>query len=308
MSNEILRERKKRFCCIFMLKKSNFLFLAFLFPWLIGFFVFLFGPIVVSFYFSFTDYDILRKPLWIGFDNYKLLFWDPIFWRSLQITFVYALFTLPLSIVFGIFLAVLLNQKIIGISIYRTCYYLPSIIPLVASSIIWLWIFRGDEGGLLNNFLSKINIHGPLWFSDPKWALTALIIMSLWSVGNSVLIYLAGLQDIPQTLYEAADIDGAGFLQKFFLITLPMLSPTIFFNLIIGIISVFQYFIPAYVMTSGGPEYATTFYSLYTYQNAFEDFKLGYASTMAWILFLIVVIFTWLAFKGLGSKVFYQGK
>ncbi|MBI3590332.1 MAG: sugar ABC transporter permease [Candidatus Melainabacteria bacterium] len=285
-----------------------FLLLAFLFPWLVGFFVFLLGPILASFYLSFTDYDILQKPVWIGFDNYKQLFNDPVFWKSLHVTFVYAFFALPLSVVFGISLAILLNQKIPGISIYRTCYYLPSIVPLVASSIVWLWIFRGDEGGLLNNFLSKININGPLWFSDPKWALAALIIMSLWSTGNSVLIYLAGLQDIPATLYEASDIDGAGFWQKLFFITLPMLMPTIFFNLIIGIISVFQYFIPAYVMTSGGPQYATTFYSLYAYQNAFEDFKFGYASAMSWILFLIVVFFTWLAFKGLSGKIFYQGK
>lgn len=277
-------------------------------PWLIGFFVFLLGPIIASFYFSFTDYDILRKPLWIGSDNYVNLFNDPVFWKSLKVTFVYALITLPLSVIFGIALALLLNQKLRGISIYRTLYYLPSIIPLVASSIIWLWIFRGDEGGLFNNFLNKINITGPLWFSDPFWALVALIIMSLWTTGNSVLIYLAGLQDIPQALYEASDIDGAGFFQKLFLITIPMLTPTIFFNLIIGIISVFQYFIPAYVMTSGGPQYATTFYSLYAYQNAFEDFKMGYASGMAWILFLIIVVFTCLAFKGFSDKVFYQGK
>ena len=247
-------------------------------------------------------------PVWTGLDNYSLLYKDEVFWRSLKVTFIYALVTLPLSVVIGIALAIILNQKIAGISIYRTCYYLPSIIPLVASSIIWLWIFRGDEGGLFNNFLSKINIHGPLWFSDPDWALVALIIMSLWSIGNSVLIYLAGLQDIPKTLYEAADIDGADFWKKLFLITIPMLTPTIFFNLVIGIISVFQYFVPAYVITGGGPQYATTFYSLYTYQNAFEDFKFGYASAMAWILFIIVVFFTWLAFKGLSKKVFYQGK
>ena len=282
--------------------------LSFLLPWIIGFCVFLLGPIVASFYLSFTDYDVLRKPVWVGFDNYILLFNDPVFWKSLSVTFIYAVVTLPLSVIFGITLAMLLNQKIAGIGFYRTCFYLPSIIPLVASSIIWLWIFRGDEGGLLNNILSKINIHGPLWFSDPKWALIALIIMSLWSVGNSMLIYLAGLQDIPKTLYEAADIDGAGFFQKLFLITIPMLTPTIFFNLIIGIISVFQYFIPAYVMTSGGPQYATTFYSLYAYQNAFEDFKLGYSSAMAWVLFLIVVFFTWLAFKSFANKVYYQGK
>lgn len=292
-----------------MINKSNvFVLFAFLFLWITGFIVFLSGPIVSSFYLSFTDYDILRKPLWIGFDNYILLFKDPIFWKSLSVTFSYAFITLPLSVVFGITVALILNQKISGISIYRACYYLPSIIPLVASSIVWLWIFRGDEGGLLNAFLGKIGINGPLWFSDPKWALIALIIMSLWSVGNSVLIYLAGLQDIPQSMYEAADIDGATFWHKLFFITIPMLMPTIFFNLIVGIISVFQYFIPAYVMTSGGPQYATTFYSLYSYQSAFEDFKFGYGAAMAWILFVIVVFFTWLAFKGFANKVFYQGK
>ena len=292
-----------------MYKSSNFfLILTFLFPWLTGLVVFLLGPILASFYLSFTEYDILRKPLWIGLDNYLLMLVDPVFWISLRITFIYAFITLPLSVIIGVSLAVLLNQKIKGITIYRTCYYLPSIIPLVASSIVWMWIFRGDEGGLFNNFLSKLNIHGPLWFSDPKWALIPLIIMSLWSIGNSVLIYLAGLQNIPETLYEASEIDGAGFFQKLFLITIPMLTPTIFFNLIIGIISVFQYFIPAYVMTSGGPQYATSFYSLYAYQNAFEDFKLGYASSMAWVLFVIVLFFTALAYKGFSDRVFYQGK
>ena len=280
----------------------------FLLPWLIGFLVFLLLPILASFYFSFTDYDVLRKPVYIGFDNYTLLFSDPVFWKALRVTVTYALITLPLSVIVGITFAILLNQKIRGISVYRTIFYLPSIVPLVASSIIWIWIFRGDEGGLLNNFLSKLNIPGPLWLNDPKWALIALIIMSLWSLGNSVLIYLAGLQDIPKTLYEAADIDGAGFFYKLFFITIPMLTPTIFFNLIIGIISTFQYFIPAYVMTSGGPEHATTFYSLYAYQNAFEDFKFGYASSMAWILFLIILLLTVLAFKGFAGKVYYQGK
>ena len=286
----------------------SILVLGFLLPWLFGFFVFLLGPISASFYLSFTEYDILRKPVWTGFDNYTLLFQDPIFWKSLSVTFIYAFFFLPLSVIAGISLALLLNQKIVGISVYRTCFYLPSIIPLVASSIIWLWIFRGDEGGLINYFLNKMNITGPLWLSDSKWALTALIIMGLWSVGNSVLIYLAGLQDIPHTLYEAADLDGATFFGKLFFITIPMLTPTIFFNLVVGIISIFQYFVPAYVMTSGGPQYATTFYSLYAYQNAFEDFKFGYASAMAWILFLIVVFFTWLAFREFGKRVFYQGK
>lgn len=286
----------------------SILVLGFLLPWLFGFFVFLLGPISASFYLSFTEYDILRKPIWIGFNNYTLLFQDPIFWKSLSVTFIYAFFFLPLSVIAGISLALLLNQKIAGISVYRTCFYLPSIIPLVASSIIWLWIFRGDEGGLINYFLNKMNITGPLWLSDSKWALAALIIMGLWSVGNSVLIYLAGLQDIPHTLYEAADLDGATFFGKLFFITIPMITPTIFFNLVVGIISVFQYFVPAYVMTSGGPQYATTFYSLYAYQNAFEDFKFGYASAMAWILFLIVVFFTWLAFREFGKRVFYQGK
>ena len=277
-------------------------------PWLIGFFLFLLYPIVASFYLSFTDYDVLRKPLWIGLDNYRFLLSDPVFWISLKVTFVYAFITLPLSIIFGISLAILLNKKIKGIEIYRTCFYLPSIIPLVASSIIWLWIFRGDEGGLLNFLLSKLNIDEIMWLSDPKWGLVALIIMNLWMMGNAVLIYLAGLQDIPEALYEASEIDGANFFQNFFFVTLPMLTPTIFFNLIIGIISVFQYFIPAYVMTSGGPEYSTTFYSLYAYQNAFEDFKFGYASSMAWILFLIIVLLTFFAFKGFAEKVHYQGK
>ena len=292
-----------------MVRISKYLIIVvFLFPWLIGFCMFLLGPILASLYLSFTDYDILRTPLWVGIDNYLLLALDPVFWSSLKVTLIYAFITLPVSVIVGIALAVLLNNKIRFLSIYRTCCYLPSIVPLVASSIVWLWIFRGDEGGLFNNFLGKLGVQGPLWFSDEKWALVPLIIMSLWSLGNSVLIYLAGLQGIPKSLYEASEIDGAGFWHKLFYITIPMLMPTILFNVIIGIITVFQYFVPAYVMTSGGPQYATTFYSLYAYQNAFEDFKFGYASCMAWILFLIVMFFTWLAFKGLSGRVFYQGK
>ena len=273
--------------------------------WFFYFFAWTNTPI---FYFSFTDYDIIRKPVFIGLDNYITLINDPVFWVSLRVTFTYALITLPLSIIFGVIFAILLNQKLKFISIYRTCYYLPSIIPMVASSIIWLWIFRGDEGGLFNAFLQIFNINGPLWFSDSKLVLVPFIIMGLWSMGNSVLIYLAGLQDIPASVYESAEIDGANFFSKLFYITIPLLTPTILFNLVIGIISIFQYFVPAYVMTSGGPQYSSTFYSLYAYQNAFEDLKFGYASSLAWILFVIVLFFTLIAFRYLGRKVFYFGK
>ena len=198
-----------------------------------------------------------------------------------------------------------LNQKLRGLSFYRTLIYLPTIVPIVASSVVWLWIFKGDDTGLINSILKIIGIDGPLWLADPNWALPSLIIMSFWSIGNPILIYLAGLQNIPETLYEAAELDGASKWEQVWHITLPMLSPTIFFNVTIGIIQVFQYFVPAYVMTSGGPQGATMFYSLYTYQSAFDDFRMGYASALAWLLFLIVLICTLFAFRAAKRYVHY---
>lgn len=254
-----------------------FVFLA---PWTIGFLLFLAGPTLASLLISFTKYDGLNSPIFVGIDHYKTMVGDPALWASLKVTLSFALISLPLGTIVAIVLALLLKQNIKGQSFYRSCLYLPSIVPLVASSIVWTWIFKE-----------------PGWLTDKSLALPALIIMSFWSLGNPMIIYLAGLQNIPDSLYESAEIDGASDLQKFWHITIPMLSPTIFFNIVIGIIQVFQYFVPAFVMTGGGPQNSTMFYSLYVYQTAFDDFAMGYASALAWFLFLIVIVSTFFAFK-----------
>lgn len=284
--------------------------LLFLLPWLIGLTLFLLGPILVSLLLSFTEFDGINIPNFIALNNYTEMFGDSIFWSSLKVTLTFALISLPLGTIVAIGLALLLNQKISGLSFYRACLYLPSVIPIVASSVIWTWIFKGDETGLLNKFLGSVfgslGFKPLLWLADPDTALPALIIMSFWSLGNPMIIYLSGLQNIPQSLYESAEIDGASSWTKFWHITLPILSPTIFFNVVIGIIQVFQYFVPAYVMTSGGPQNATMFYSLYTYQAAFDDFRMGYASALAWLLFLIVLIATGFAFYSSRKLVHYS--
>jgi len=285
--------------------------LLFLLPWLIGLILFLLGPILASLFLSFTEFDGLNAPVFIGLRNYIEIFSsDPKLLASLQVTFTFAFISLPLCTLIAISFALLLNQKIKWQSFYRMLLYLPTIVPMVASSVVWVWIFKADAG-ILNKALEFLfgwipGFQAPLWLADPNWALPALIIMSFWSIGNPMIIYLAGLQNIPNSLYESADIDGASSLQKLWHITLPILSPTIFFNVIIGIIQVFQYFVPAYVMTSGGPQNSTMFYSLYTYQTAFDDFRMGYASGLAWILFLIVLIATALAFRVSKKLVHYN--
>lgn len=284
--------------------------LTFLLPWFIGLIVFLLGPILASLLLSFTNYDGINMPTFTGLSNYQNMLSDQVLWTSLKVTLGFALVSLPLGTIVAITLAVLLNQKISGLSFYRACLYLPSIIPIVASSVVWIWIFKGDETGILNQALLKLfgwlGFQAPLWLADSHWALPALIIMSFWSLGNPMIIYLAGLQNIPESLYESAEIDGASEWQKFWHITIPILSPTIFFNVVIGIIQVFQYFVPAYVMTSGGPQNATMFYSLYTYQTAFDDFQMGYASALAWLLFAIVLIATSMAFYSSKKLVHYS--
>jgi multiple sugar transport system permease protein len=276
--------------------------LLFILPWALGFFLFLIGPIIASLILAFTRFDGLNIPVFIGLENFETAFHDPVFWTSLKVTFIFALISLPLMTVLSISVAILLNQKLIAGEFFKVVFYLPTIIPIVASSVLWTWIFKADNG-ILNQLLSSIfsflhiNASPPSWLSDPSWALPALILMSIWSIGNPMIIYLAGLQNIPESLYEAAELDGANTLDKFWHVTIPMLMPTIFFNVVIGVIQVFQYFVPAFVMTSGGPQNSTMFYSLYTYQLAFDDFRFGYASALSWILFLIIVASTYFVFR-----------
>ncbi|MFC0329818.1 carbohydrate ABC transporter permease [Paenibacillus sepulcri] len=280
--------------------------MLFVSPWVIGFIALTMVPFVLSLYYSFTTYDVVAAPDWTGIQNYVQLMKDPIFWTSIYNTLFYTVFSVPLSIVIGVALALLLNLKIRGMAFYRTIFYLPSIVPLVASSILWLWLFD-PQFGLINSMLEAIGIRGPGWLVDPAWSKPALIVMGLWGIGGAMIIYLAGLQDIPQEMYESAELDGAVWWHKIVYITLPMLTPVIFFNLIMGLIGSFQYFTQAYIVTSGGPNDSTLFYSLYLYNNAFSYFHMGYASAMAWILFLLIMAATLIVFKSSARWVFYGG-
>jgi multiple sugar transport system permease protein len=284
--------------------------LAFAAPWILHFLVFIAAPIVLSFYYSLCDYDTLSPPRWVGGENYRwLLTRDPLFWRSLQNTFYMVLVGLPLSTGVSLGLAFLLNQKVRGIAFYRTVFYLPSIVPVVATSILWLWLLN-PEIGLVNTGLARIGIRGPGWMIDPNWAKPALILMGLWSAGGGMIIYLAGLQDVPQSLYEAAALDGAGPWACLWHVTLPFLSPILLFNLIMGLIGYFQYFTQAYVMTngSGGPQDATLFYALRLFRSGFIDFNMGYASAMAWVLFGITLVCAFVIFRTSARWVYYAGE
>jgi len=278
-------------------------------PWIIGFFVLFVGPSIASIVLSFCKYDMVTSPKFIGLENYRMAFMgeDSLFWQSLGVTFKFVAMSLPLNLALSLGVALLLNQKVRGIGIYRTIYYLPAILPIVAVSILWIWIFNPDFG-ISNYALWKLfRIVGPSWLFNKFWALPALVIMGFWGIGPSMLIYLAGLQGIPKQLYESAEIDGAGWWKKFCQVTIPQMSPVIFFNLVMGTIVSFQVFTQAYLMTNGGPHHATLFYMLNLYNNAFQYFKMGYSSALAWILFIIILGFTILIFKSSSAWVYYGG-
>jgi multiple sugar transport system permease protein len=266
---------------------------------------------VASLYYSFSNYNIISAPIWTGLANYiKLFAEDPLFWHSLKVTIKFAILALPLNLIVGFTIAVLLNQEIPGVNVWRTMYFLPSVIAGVAVALLWVRIFN-TRIGLLNPFLQSIGIANPPgWLQDPDWAVPSLVIMGLWSVGGSMIIYLAGLQGIPTTLYEAAKIDGANSWRRFRHVTIPMMTPVIFYNLVLGLIGAFNYFTEVYVATggSGGPVRSTLFYNLYLYQNAFKFFDMGYASALAWILFVIVLLVTLLVFRSSPMWVFYEGE
>lgn len=287
-------------------------------PWLIGFLVFTAGPIVASFLMSLSEYDVLHPSLFVGVANYWELFTrDPVFWKALGNT-AFMVLGVPLGMAVSLGLALLLNARVKGMSFYRTIFYLPAIVPVVASSVLWIWVFNPDGGllntalrffgleGILSALVRRIGTAGLYWLQEERLAKPALILMSLWGAGSSMIIWLAGLQGIPQHLYEAAEIDGAGRWSRFVHITLPMLSPYIFFNLIMGIIGTFQIFTQAYVMTQGGPADATLFYVYYLFNNGFQYFRMGYASAMAWILFGIILILTLIQFRLAPRWVHYE--
>ncbi len=275
-------------------------------PWLIGFLIFLAWPLIQSLYLSFTDFRILNTPRFTGLDNVQRLLNDPAFTQSLRVTTLYVLGAAPLGNVIALIVAMLLAQKLRGVNWWRTIYFMPSVAAGVAIAVMWSFIFNPDFG-LFNTILAWFGIQGPGWITSEDWALPAIIIMAWWGgIGGQMVIYLAGLKGIPQVLYESAEIDGADGWSKFWSITIPMLSPTIFFNIIVGIISAFQVFDPAYVLTDGGPNNATRTYIFNLYEQAFIFTNMGYASLLAWVLFIIILILTLVTFRLSRDRVYYE--
>lgn len=282
----------------------GYLFIA---PWIIGFLLFTLLPILSSFYYSFTRYSVLRDPVWIGLDNYVSLFTDDrLFYVILLNTLIFVAFSVPLRLVVAFILAVLLNTKIRGTTIFRTIYYVPTVVPLVASAILWLWIFN-PRVGLANGFLDLLGLGPVPWLTDAAWAKPTVILVSAWTVGQAMVIMLAGLQDVPLDLHEAAMIDGAGVWARFWAVTVPIMTPVIFFNLVMGLITGFQVFALPFILTGGGPINSTLFYNLYVYDNAFKFLKMGYASALVWILFVLVVGVTYMIFGTSRRWVHYTG-
>jgi multiple sugar transport system permease protein len=282
--------------------------LLFISPWLVHFLVFQLWPMLASIYYSLTAYSVLKPPVFIGLQNYVVLLTDdPRFATTMYNTIYYTIGVVGVGTVAAILLALLLNMKVRGQAFYRTIMYLPSVVPIVASAIVFLW-FLNPQYGVLNSILRFFGLPTIGWLSDPMWAKPALIMLALWGLGGAVVIYLAGLQDVPQELYEAADIDGAGWWTRFWNVTLPMLSPVILYNVVVGIIAAMQAFAQIYILTAGGPADSTLMYAYYLYISAFQFFKMGYASAMAWILFLIVFLATYIVFRTSARLVYYGGE
>jgi multiple sugar transport system permease protein len=281
---------------------------TFLIPWFIGFIGLTIGPTLASLYLSFTQFDLFQAPKWVGAANYvRIATSDPDFMASMRVTFMYVLFSVPLKLCFALTLALLLNRGIRGLPVYRAIFYLPSLLgSSVAVAILWRQLFAGD--GLLNGVLANFGIQGPSWISDPRYSLWTLVLLSVWQFGSPMVIFLAGLRQIPSDLYEAASIDGASSARKFFSITLPLLTPVVFFNFIVQMIDAFQSFTPAFIVSrgTGGPLNSTLFYALYIYQEAFSFFHMGYAAALAWILLLLIAVFTAFAFLTSRFWVYYD--
>ncbi|MFH1086508.1 MAG: sugar ABC transporter permease [Chloroflexota bacterium] len=282
---------------------------GFISPWLFGLLFFFGGPIVASLVLSFYDYSLIKAPEYVGLANFRMaLFEDPLFWPSLGRTFYWAILYTPIVVLGSLLLAILLNQHLLGTNIYRTIFFLPHLTPSVSLAVLWAFILH-PRLGPVNYALGQLGLPQPGWLTVKEWAMPALIIMGLWGGmgGNRMLIFLAGLQGVPQELYEASDIDGAGAAAKFFHVTVPMISPVVFFNVVLGVIGSLQVFTTAFVATGGGPNYATWFLALHIYNNAFRYFRLGYGSMLAWILAFILVIFTFVQVKLSNRWVYYAG-
>ena len=281
----------------------------FLLPWLIGLIVFFLGPILLSLALSFTEYDVITPPRFIGVANYATAFFnDRLFWPSIGRTFEYSALVIPVGLLGGLGLAMLLNRQARGTNIFRASFFVPTLTPAVALTLLWSWLLQ-PEIGPINDALKVVGIQGPLWLASKDWALPSIVLINLWASmgGNAMLIFLAGLQGVPQELYEASSLDGAGAWDRFRTITLPMISPTFFFNLVLGVIGALKVFTTAFVATQGGPSYATWFFALHIYQQAFAFFKMGYGSALAWIFVVILLIFTYAQLVLSKRWVYYAG-
>jgi multiple sugar transport system permease protein len=278
-------------------------------PWLLGLVIFVAGPILASMYYGFTEYSILGTPSWIGLGNYKTAFFDDtLFWPSLGRTLYYSGVMVPIALLGSLFLATLLNQHLLGTNVFRTIFFLPHLTPTVAMAVLWLWLLH-PQLGPVNAMLGSLGLPKPLWLTSKATVIPSLILISTWGSvgGNNMLIFLAALQGVPVELYEAAQIDGANALSKFRHITLPMISPSILFNLVLGVIGALKVFGMAYVATKGGPNYGSWFFALHIYNQAFLYFRLGYGSALAWVFATIVIIFTLVQLKLSGRWVYYAG-
>ena len=290
-----------------MTRRQNRYGYGFIMLWLIGLFVFTLIPMLFSLFLSFCKWDIvtgLSTIQFIGLENFRKIFDDSKFYKALEVTFKFCLISIPFYQIASLLVAMLLNMRIKFMRTFRLIFFLPSIIPTIASSMIWTQILGKD--GLINQGLALIGIQGPAWLNTPSTALYGLILMGVWGIGNTIIIYLSGLQGVGEELYEASSIDGANSFQRFFKITLPMISPTIFFNVVMAVTSSFQYFTQAFVMTEGGPLNSTLFYNLYLYTKAYKELKMGYAAALAWIMFIIILFFTLLVIKSSSFWVYYQ--
>ncbi|MFS0615201.1 carbohydrate ABC transporter permease [Lederbergia ruris] len=276
-------------------------------PAMLGFLIFTLGPMIASLGFSLTDWNIGGKFSFIGIENYKTMFTeDKLFSKSLFVTVYYTFCSVPLVMCGAFLVAMLLNQKVKGLSIFRTIFYLPVLVPSVANTMLWLWMFNPDFG-LLNSILGSFGVSGQQWIYHEQTSIPSLVLMSTWGLGNAAVIFLAGLQGVPTHLYEAVEVDGGGALSKLRHVTIPMMTPTIFFNLVMALINTFQIFNEAYIMTEGGPNNSTLFYVYYLYRTAFTDTKMGYASALAWVLFIVILFITSILFLTSKRWVYYEG-
>lgn len=283
-------------------------FFIFISPWLIGFLIFTLGPMIASIYFSLTNWDLFSPPKFIGFANYVRLFTkDKIFLKTIYNTFYYAIIAVPLNIAISLGLAYLLTHKLKGMRIYRTIFYLPAVVPIVASSMVFIWLLAPDTG-LINRFLALFGIDGPAWLLDPQWVKMSFVFMELWAVGFSMILILSAIKGTPIEMYEAAAIDGANKIQQFFNITIPVITPVIFFILVMGIIRCLQAFSQIYIMTKGGPNNASNMMVTYLFDNAFNFYRMGYASSIAWVLFVIIILITLLVLKSSSVWVYYESE